>query len=219
MEDFFHAYVIGGHKEDAKVFVDSFLKKFDITKENNNITISEHVIFTIDHVRELRHWQQLVAQNGEKIYIAYISFITREAENALLKTLEEPVPNTHIILAIPKPEMLLPTILSRVQIIIPEKSERSGSQKIKEFLTLPIAQRLEFVKNLVEKGDDEYASAEVREKAVAFFDDLEHYFAENISEINSKNIEKIESILKLKKYLYSPAVSVKTILETIILSL
>ena len=218
MEDFFHAYVIGGHKDDAKNFVGSFLKKFGVDNDNS-ITVSEHVIFTIDHVRELRHWQQLISQNGEKIYVAYISFITREAENALLKTLEEPVANTHIILAIPKPEMLLPTLLSRVQVIIPEKSERSGAQKINEFLKLPINERFEFVKKLVEKGDDEYASAEVREKAVAFFDDLEHYFAENISDVNSKNIEKIESILKLKKYLYSPMVSVKNILEAVILSL
>ncbi|MEI6316685.1 MAG: hypothetical protein WCO65_03095 [bacterium] len=218
MEDFFHAYVIGGHKEDAKAFVNSFLEKFGVVHDNS-ITTSEHVIFTIDHVRELRHWQQLVSQNGEKIYIAYISFITNEAQNALLKTLEEPVPHTHIIIAIPKPEMLLPTLLSRVQVIIPEKSERSGSQKIKDFLKLSIADKLEFVKKLTEKGDDEYASAEVREKAVAFFDDLEHYFAENISEVNSKNIEKVESILKLKKYLYSPAASTKSILETVVLSL
>ena len=220
-DNFFHAYVVGGHREDARVFIDAFLKENNISIESGpDYTVSQHVIFTIDHVRALREWQNLSAVGKQKVYVLYITFITNEAENALLKTLEEPVPNTHIIIAIPKPEMLLPTLLSRVQILTPEINTHGGVKKIQDFLEMNVGERIEFVKKLVEKSDDEYASAEVREKAVAFFDDLEHYFASKlkISDLNKKEAQKIESILKLKKYLYVPASSVKTILETVALS-
>ena len=87
-KDFFHAYVIGGHKDDARVFIDAFLKNKKIKVEGNqDVIISEHVIFTIDHVRDLRQWQQLTPIGERKIYISYITFVTKEAENALLKTL------------------------------------------------------------------------------------------------------------------------------------
>ncbi len=221
-ENFFHAYVIGGHREDARVFIDAFLKDKKINMESGpDYTVSRHVIFTIDHVRALREWQHLSAVGEQKVYVVYMTFITQEAENALLKTLEEPVPNTHILLAIPKPEMLLPTLLSRVQILTPEINTHGGVKKIEEFLAMTVGERMEFVKKMVEKSDDEYASAEIREKAVAFFDDLEHYFAGKLkinSEIGKKEAEKIESILKLKKYLFTPASSTRSIMETVALS-
>lgn len=219
-DDFFHAYVIGGHRDDARVFIESFLKNKNIkTETNQDFIITEHVIFTIDHVRDLLEWQKLSPLGDQKIYIAYISFITKEAENALLKTLEEPVLNTHIILAISKPETLLPTLLSRVQVLIPEVTTNGGVHRTEEFLAMPVSERMEFVKNLVEKGDDEYASAEVREKAVAFFDDLENYYVKKISGANKETVEKIESILKLKKYLFSPTCSTRNIMEAVALTL
>ena len=219
-EDFFHAYVIGGHREDARVFIDALLGKYGVpTKNNPDYKVSEHVIFTIDHVRELRAWQNLVPIGEQKVHVVYMTFITQEAENALLKTLEEPVPKTHIILAIPKPEMLLPTLLSRVRVLMPESTVHGGVHRIEEFLSMGVGARLEFVKKLVEKSEDEYASAEVREKAVAFFDDLERYVEKNISSYDKKSVEKVESILKLKKYLFTPASSVRTIMETVALAM
>ena len=218
--DFFHAYVVGGHKDDARVFIESFLKNKNISIENNqDLITTEHVIFTIDHVRDLLQWQKLTPIGERKIYIAYITFVTKEAENALLKTLEEPVPNTHIILAIPKPEMLLPTLLSRVQILMPEITTNGGIHKIEEFLAMNTGERMEFVKKLVEKGDDEYSSAEVREKAVDFFDNLENYYAKKIPQMNKEEVLKIESTLKLKKYLFSPMCSVRNIMETVALTI
>lgn len=46
--------------------------------------------------------------------------ITTEAQNALLKVLEEPPANTIIIIATSKKELLLPTIISRCKIILLE---------------------------------------------------------------------------------------------------
>lgn len=50
--------------------------------------------------------------------------LTVPAQNALLKTLEEPPKNTLLVLTAPTPESLLPTIVSRCQILkLPAKTE------------------------------------------------------------------------------------------------
>ncbi|MBL93585.1 MAG: DNA polymerase III subunit delta' [Myxococcales bacterium] len=43
--------------------------------------------------------------------------MTPQAANALLKTLEEPRPNTHLILVAPSKDSILPTLLSRSQVV------------------------------------------------------------------------------------------------------
>jgi DNA polymerase III delta prime subunit len=49
--------------------------------------------------------------------------ITLEAQNALLKILEEPPSNTIIILTVAKKELLLPTIISRCKVIVLQEKE------------------------------------------------------------------------------------------------
>lgn len=51
------------------------------------------------------------------IVIENSNFMTAEAQNALLKTLEEPPTGTTIILTSPSEQLLLPTVVSRVQVI------------------------------------------------------------------------------------------------------
>lgn len=61
-----------------------------------------------------------------------------QAQNAFLKTLEEPPPNTLLLLLTGKPQELLPTILSRViQIgLVPEPGARKLSEHEKNLLAL-----------------------------------------------------------------------------------
>ncbi len=51
--------------------------------------------------------------NGKVLLIEDAEFMTVQASNALLKTLEEPPPNSFIMLSTGSPKSLLPTILSR----------------------------------------------------------------------------------------------------------
>src|SRR5271157_1376643 len=71
----------------------------------------------IDEVRELRETVQYVpASSRFKIYIIdEVHMLTKEAFNALLKTLEEPPPHVKFMFATTEPEKVLPTILSRCQ--------------------------------------------------------------------------------------------------------
>jgi DNA polymerase-3 subunit gamma/tau len=71
----------------------------------------------IDEVRALRETVQYVpASSRFKIYIIdEVHMLTKEAFNALLKTLEEPPAHVKFMFATTEPEKLLPTILSRCQ--------------------------------------------------------------------------------------------------------
>jgi len=71
----------------------------------------------IDDVRDLRERVKFAPVTARyKVYIIdEVHMLTTEASNALLKTLEEPPPQTVFILATTEPHKLLPTILSRCQ--------------------------------------------------------------------------------------------------------
>lgn len=73
----------------------------------------------IDDVRVLRDAVKLSPVSGKnKIYIIdEVHMLTTEAENALLKTLEEPPAHVYFILATTNPEKLIETIRSRATLI------------------------------------------------------------------------------------------------------
>lgn len=71
----------------------------------------------IDEIRELRETVKYTpASSRYKIYIIdEVHMLTKEAFNALLKTLEEPPEHVKFMFATTEPEKVLPTILSRCQ--------------------------------------------------------------------------------------------------------
>lgn len=71
----------------------------------------------IDDVRQINDTVGFAPTSGKyKIYIIdEVHMLTKEAFNALLKTLEEPPPNVIFLFATTEPHKVLPTILSRCQ--------------------------------------------------------------------------------------------------------
>ncbi len=71
----------------------------------------------IDEIRDLREKIRFAPTSSQyKVYIIdEVHMLTKEAFNALLKTLEEPPKHAIFIMATTEPQKVLPTILSRVQ--------------------------------------------------------------------------------------------------------
>lgn len=71
----------------------------------------------VDDVHRIRETVRIPPQNGRyKIYIVdEVHMLSKQAFNALLKTLEEPPPHAIFIFATTEPHKVLPTILSRCQ--------------------------------------------------------------------------------------------------------
>jgi DNA polymerase III subunit gamma/tau len=98
----------------------------------------------IEDVRSLKEVIRVPPQNGRfKIFIIdEVHMLTKEAFNALLKTLEEPPSHAIFIFATTEPHKVLPTILSRVQrfdfkrISVDEIVERLRMIASKEAITI-----------------------------------------------------------------------------------
>ncbi|PID65331.1 MAG: hypothetical protein CR977_01210 [Gammaproteobacteria bacterium] len=71
----------------------------------------------IDDVRDLEQqmWQTSVFDKAKIAYISGMDLLSIGAQNALLKTLEEPPKNAFFILSVSNLSRVLPTIISRVQ--------------------------------------------------------------------------------------------------------
>jgi len=124
----------------------------DFTYENDPdfvIFDSESKSIGIELIRELKYkigrkpFQRII----KIFFIPQAEKLTLQAQNALLKTLEEPPQHTYIILSCHNPDLLIATIVSRCQII-----PLSGENPINE--NLPLAFIIElFTKNPGERID------------------------------------------------------------------
>nr|BBH88739.1 DNA polymerase III subunit delta' [Thermosporothrix sp. COM3] len=73
----------------------------------------------IEQIRELQNLSARRTMEGRRniFIIPDAQYMNLQAANCLLKTLEEPEPDVVLILTVPEPGLLLPTILSRVQML------------------------------------------------------------------------------------------------------
>ncbi len=98
---------------------------------------------SIEQVRQLEHFLSLKVP-GESavkrvIIIEQSQLMTTEAQNALLKTLEEPPHDTVLILTAPSTAALLPTIQSRLQtlaVVVPNREALAAAMPSPSFDTL-----------------------------------------------------------------------------------
>lgn len=74
---------------------------------------------SIDQVRALQSFLAYKPYEGLRkvAVIGEADKMREEAASALLKTLEEPPPHSHLVLVVPNPSFLLPTVISRCQLI------------------------------------------------------------------------------------------------------
>lgn len=136
--------VISENIKSVNEYIDRFCEKEKINVLDKNINIFEKPL-GIEDVRAL-HKKIILKpfKSKTKAIIVQAFDITLEAQNALLKTLEEPPNHTIIIIAVTRKDSILPTILSRCKIVtIQEKGEKSNEE---------ISKHLELLKSIVSNG-------------------------------------------------------------------
>jgi len=120
----------------------------------------------IDDVRSFRRELAITPRGKVKAgIIRNLEALTPQAQNALLKTLEEPPPNTYIIGTTTEPEMILPTIRSRMQeVILTEQKEKTNSELAKKLIAI-----LDLTPGKRLQALDSYA--QTRDQAKTFIED------------------------------------------------
>jgi len=194
------------------------LKIIALKEEKRTISISE--------IRELQKFLNLKPfQEKEKIgIILEAQNLTEEAQNALLKTLEEPPEHSRIILTADNFQKLLPTVISRCEKVkLPPiiTLESEASKKIaQDFVTLlekNIGERLAWVEENKENAKDQ---GEILKILAIWESTLRNLMLKNLSaeDLNEK-IEKIKKIGETRRELTETSVNPRIAFEALLISL
>lgn len=163
--------------------------------------------FKIADAREIK---QLQSQRTEKssLFILDIAIINVEAQNALLKIIEEPTVNTFFIFITPSRYVLLPTLRSRLEIITYKVSAlKPGKIDLEIFFSQPLQKVFEYIKSLTDDKSEEKIS---KDHVIYFCNELESALQ------NRPEFKKIlPTIFTARDYVHSNGASIKMILDNI----
>ena len=191
-----HSFLILGSYQESLPQI-SQISPIPIDRPSPDVHIIAPEKLGINEIREL------IQLAGKKPFIEnFIVFIVKnadkmtiEAQNALLKTLEEPPPQVTIILQALNREALLPTIISRCALINAAASNPDSSPEIERLSLsrLSLLERLDLAQN----------HAYPREKAINFSTNLVMKFREElaIQPQDPKKLANLEMALKTLKRL------------------
>lgn len=209
-----HAYVVEGDIENSYKNVCEFCERdLDFKIKANPLFIYEsYEKFLVDDARRIKELQMNKNRQGEKqIFVLSFNFITTEAQNSLLKVLEEPTSGTHFFILTPSAHIFLDTIKSRVSILSSGKDHTNVSV---DFLSMKMNERFKFITKLVKDIKDEKSSKSDALKVVRNLEFQIHKKIENTSgEERIVYIKKLGKVNKVADYLHDNSASVKQLLE------
>ena len=211
-----HAFLIVGLRENILPELLREVEKNGITiRGNPDVRQESFELMGIDEARMLKEAAERTAvAGGKKIFIVSAQGMTREAQNALLKILEEPATGTHFFFIVPRAEMLLTTLASRLFMVrvAPSLQAEDRSATAASFLAAENPARLKKVAELLKEAE----KSEGKTGLHAFLDGLEATLAQTTSR---ERTTALEEFFRCKKYARDRAVSFKLLLEHLALVL
>lgn len=144
-----HAYLLVGQG------ITNFQLPISNLAKKLNAKIMEFPLAKIADTRELRKITKLSFNSPTAILINNIDLATEEAVNAFLKSLEEPQENISYILTANSLAAVLPTIVSRCQVIKIANSEKriAYSGNAEKFLELTTGEKLALIDKIKDRGE------------------------------------------------------------------
>lgn len=126
-----------------KAYIEDFCAKESISPFDQTVIQTDTPSIGIEVIRDMQKTLYFKPLKGEKklITIENAHTLTTEAQNALLKILEEPPVHTHFFLSASVSNAFLPTILSRCKLILLEEEkeqipEETEQQLLNDFQSL-----------------------------------------------------------------------------------
>lgn len=165
----------------------------------------------IDDAREIKEIQNTMPVGERRIVLISLETIQSEAQNSLLKLFEEPSAHTTFFVFARTPEIFLPTVLSRFNIVTLESAEgekvpTSSSIDVRKFLSSTVGGRIEMLEPIIEEKDKSLAEQ--------FLNSLETVLSNGKTFKTSPAAPAIfEDIFAARRFLRSRSPSVKMILE------
>lgn len=210
----YSVYFIPGHLEETREFFQKITENFSKTEERlvmyadfSSLGIKEAGILNDFHNQR---------SNKRQFFFLYFDSITREAQNSLLKTLEDLKGEKYLFIASPRFENILETIKSRLFLINKKDLNRVKEDIQKDainFISMSESKRISFIDEMNKKNKKD-TDFDFRNYARNFIDELERELSKKDTK---KNVFPI--IWQMRDYLSDTGSSPKIILETIALNL
>lgn len=193
-----HAYLLLGERAEAEGFIHSFWQEKGIELKNSpDFFVWKEDLFGIDEARKVAEAASRKAFTGQKVFLIVPDRITPEAQNALLKTFEDPPVNTYFFLVAREEELVLPTLRSRM-LSTRLDSKASEVGEAQAFLKLGLKERLAFARKF----------ADAEKNLSVFLDQLLNFMRKE-----SLPTEAIRAVYDLRRYSDDRAASSRLILE------
>jgi hypothetical protein len=217
-EQLYHTYIIAGDPmNDPFVLRDMLISRSSDIALRTDVLCQIYDSLTVADSTFLKGWHaEGNVSDGKRICIIGTKAINREAENALLKMLEEPKERTHFFIIVPEPEMLAPTILSRAHVMRMNTGTSRSVTSARAFLSAKPSERIALIETIIKSHKDDETSGGLRYEALQLLSDIEKIIYEESFVKNKSDVDicaLLEEIGKLRHYLGITGASVKMILE------
>lgn len=222
--DLYHSYVLEGNPDEIVYLLREYLEECGhVNKNSGDVIVNLYDSFAVLDSQKIKEWHQNKPIEGKKkICIIGTKFINHDAEQTLLKIIEEPTDETHFFIVTPDSSLLLGTILSRVHLIKNIQNNNIQDDKAAlEFVNMTPSNRIEKIASIIKDFKDSENSGGLRYKAISLINGIERIIYKKWkADVNDKNNKFILSELKNSRdFLSTPGASVKMILEHIALVL
>jgi len=171
-----HAYLVTGDIEQGIEAALRFSKEtlgLEVVG-NPDVTVLRYGLFSVEEARVFQNAVMRTPVRGDKkVIIVGATRFFFQAQNALLKTFEEPPIGTCLILVLPSEGVVLPTMRSRL-VMLPDKEKQEVASITSDYLSAGKEEREKLVSKLLDrtKSDNEEQKAKARADAVALVEGL-----------------------------------------------
>jgi DNA polymerase III delta prime subunit len=223
-----HAYSIVGDTEKGIEQAVSFAAKILDTvpfKKDPDIIIFKKELFSVEDARTLIYDAHISSQkrNGKVIIVSFTR-IFHEAQNALLKILEEPPVGVTFILSIPSEGILLPTVRSRIISVPFVREEYIEKENIVNFIKASKEAREKIITKLLEKtkSDTDEEKQKARAQCIELVEGLMHFVytvsKKTPKEKDTKNRTFLADCQRFLPILHERSAPLKLIFEHILIT-
>ena len=204
-----HSYIVVSSTPDA--LVPTLTAEFKNTMPEYSVVPFLIPRVTIDDVRMLSEYTY---GSAPQIVLISTDDILHEAQQALLKTLEEPGAQTKIVFIMPHVAHLLPTIMSRVEVVHyeGENPENIYKTEMQKFLASDVPTRLKWVEKFIKDNEDHDTTRSILKR---------HFDALTEIVLNKKGIQSIvlEDLQYASTNILTRGSSIKMLLEHIAITI
>lgn len=207
------AYLIQGSAATLETLLDKLRDDKVITRESPDLFARIYRKFGVDEAEDLRMRARSRPIAGEsRVFALVASSMTQESQNALLKTLEEPSAHALFFLITPSPDMLLPTVRSRMQTLTLAGEGSESIVDVDDFLAAPPQKRIEMLKPLYEHDEDEGRDMGL---VLSFLQSLERRFAKE--KLTPERTAGLHALYRARKFVGDKGSLLKALLEQVAL--